>query len=107
MARQLPLLLLIGSLCTASGAWGLNDPTRPTDPAQYFGNARQQSSAGLMLQSILFASERRVAVINGTRVREGDQIGSARVVRIQDSQVLLQTSRGMRTLRLLPETLRR
>ena len=64
-------------------------------------------SGDLLLQSILYASERRIAVINGTRVREGDHIGSARVVRIKDSQVLLETSRGMRTLRLLPETLRR
>jgi MSHA biogenesis protein MshK len=101
------LLLLTTGLLAAGNSFGLSDPTRPTDPARYFGTTKQQDSADLMLQSILFAADRRIAVINGTRVTEGDRIGSARVVRIQDSQVLLETGRGMRTLRLLPETLRR
>jgi MSHA biogenesis protein MshK len=98
---------MILGLFSSASVWALNDPTRPTDPSQFFGSTSTANSADLMLQSVLFAPERRVAVINGTRLQEGDRIGSARVVRIQDSQVLLETSRGMRTLRLLPQTLKR
>jgi len=47
-----------------------------------------------------------VAVINGTRVREGDRIGSARVVHIQDSQVVLNASGRKLTLHLLPTTMK-
>jgi MSHA biogenesis protein MshK len=87
-------------------ALALTDPTRPTDPATYFGTGNAAHASGWTLQSILFGSDRRVAVINGTRVQEGDRIGSARVVRIRDSQVLLDTGGRSLTLHLLPETVK-
>ncbi len=87
-------------------ALALNDPTRPTNPGAYFGGSTGAGDNQWSLQSILTASNRRVAVINGTRVREGDRIGSARVVRIHDSRVLLKTGEGTLTLRLLPATTR-
>jgi len=107
MARTFMTTLMLLGLCAGIDAWALNDPTRPTDPSHYFGSSSTPAPDALMLQSILFAPERRIAVINGMRVQEGDRVGSARVVNIQDSQVLLETSRGTRTLRLLPHTLKR
>ncbi len=79
-----------------------NDPTRPMQPSQFFGDSAAVNLDQLMLQSILYAPQRRIAVINGTRLQEGDRIGTARVVRIEAARVLLETSGGMRTLRLLP-----
>ena len=76
------------------------------DPAAYFGTGNNTDSSAWALQSILFASDRRIAVINGTRVKEGDRIGSARVVRIRDSQVLLDTGGRRLTLHLLPQTVK-
>lgn len=99
MVRHLPLLALL----LAGNAVALNDPTHPTDPALYFGSG---NVGGWTLQSILFSNERRIAIINGKRVREGDRIGSARVARIQDSQVLLKTGDRMLKLRLRPDTLK-
>ena len=105
MDKRVICALLIVSLAPAGNLHALHDPTRPTDPASYFGSKKKQPG-GWSLQSILSSPERRIAVINGTRVREGDRIGSARVVRINDSHVLLNTGGRTLTLRLLPESLK-
>jgi hypothetical protein len=106
MAKGPIVPLLICGLAALGNAFGLTDPTRPTDPAAYFGTGNSADSGGWNLQSILFASDRRIAVINGTRVKEGDRIDSARVVRIRDSQVLLDTGGRRLTLHLLPQTVK-
>jgi hypothetical protein len=76
------------------------DPTAPTDPGQYrrhngYGNR------GWILNSTLVGPERRIAIINGNPVREGDRVGEARVVQIRASEVRLQTPGYPITLRLL------
>jgi MSHA biogenesis protein MshK len=106
VARRTVVPLLICGLAALGNAFGLTDPTRPTDPETYFGAGRSIDSSDWALQSILFASDRRIAVINGARVKEGDRIGSARVVRIRDSQVLLDTGGRRLTLHLLPQTVK-
>lgn len=104
MAKNIFLGMLCLGLFGTNSVWAVNDPTRPMDPSQYFGSTRTPGTGDMNLQSILVAPERRVVVINGIRLQEGDRIGSARVVLIQDSQVVLETSRGRHTLRLLPGT---
>jgi MSHA biogenesis protein MshK len=104
MIRRSTLALLICAVGAPANALALSDPTRPTDPTAYFGTG--SAARTWSLQSILFASDRRIAVINGERVQEGDRIGSARVVRIRDSHVLLDTGERSLTLRLLPETVK-
>lgn len=94
-------------LFAATQAHALYDPTRPTDPVQYFGQGGSSAARqAWTLHSILRASDRRIAIINGRRVREGERIGSARVLRIDDSQVLLQTGTRRLTLRLLPHSIK-
>jgi len=106
MAKRIFSVLIVAWLSGPCNAFALSDPTRPTDPSLYFGNSDNRSEGEWSLQSILYASNRRVAVINGTRVREGDRIGSARVVRIQDSQVVLNAGGRKLTLHLLPTTMK-
>lgn len=106
MAKRYAFALLVACVTTLGNAFALSDPTRPTDPAAYFGTGSTANARQWSLQSILFASDRRIAVINGTRVQEGDRIGSARVVRIRDSQVLLHTGGRSLTLHLLPDTVK-
>lgn len=78
--------------CLASSALALTDPTRP---GQYQpGPAKIQ----YRLESILFSQSRRVAVINGKVLAEGEKIGSARVLSIGEDTVRLQT--GGKTLKL-------
>ena len=97
-------LLLFSVL--AGSVHALTDPTRPTDPGSYFGSAESHADRDWFLQSILSSPQRRIAVINGTRVREGDQIGSARVVRIHDSHVLLNSRGRTLTLHLYPDSIK-
>jgi MSHA biogenesis protein MshK len=101
MPRRLPIAacLLLASLSSRA----VQDPTRPTDPALYFGSERTPAAAPWSLQSILSSSTRRIAVINGTRVKEGDRVGTARVVRIGATRVVLNNGGRTLTLRLWPE----
>lgn len=94
-------LLLMGCALSA-GSHALNDPTQPTDPAAYFGTATSRENSSWSLQSILSSPQRRIAVINGTRVREGDRIGTAQVIRIHNSGVVLDTSGRRLILHLFP-----
>ncbi len=102
----LPLLLLAALAPVSAPAVALHDPTRPTDPELYFGRHAGAAGRPWILHSILNAPDRRIAIINGKRVREGERIGSARVLRIGTSDVLLQTGKRRLTLRLLPASTR-
>ena len=106
MDRTPHYALLTVALLLSASATALQDPTRPTDPAHYFGTGQNASDGAWALQSILSSPGRRIAVINGERVREGDPIGAARVIRIHESHVLLDTGGRTLTLRLLPQTIR-
>jgi MSHA biogenesis protein MshK len=105
MPSHLASLIIIGAALLSQQVHALHDPTRPTDPADYFGSGVRSNSAW-SLQSILSASDRRIAIINGTRVREGDQIGLARVISISESTVVLNTGGQRFTLRLLPTSIK-
>ncbi|MEX1033876.1 MAG: hypothetical protein WDZ30_10995 [Cellvibrionaceae bacterium] len=62
----------------------LSDPTRPL-------NYRQAGSAEarLELNSILIAKGRRIAVINGQQVAEGERSGNIYVLRILPNRVII------------------
>lgn len=79
-------------------AEALRDPTRPPQPQTPAATA--QAPLDMSLDSILTSDDRRVAVINGQAVREGDHIGNARVQRIGQDRVLLRINRTTRTLTL-------
>src|SRR4051812_10334703 len=102
-----PILLCAMSLLmpTAAQAAPFADPTRPP-------NIVDSGSAGLpavgpRLESVLIASDRRVAVISGQQVRLGDKFGDGRVVRITASEVVIRTADAMETLKLFPEAEKR
>jgi MSHA biogenesis protein MshK len=86
----------------------LVDPTRPpqaTSPAP--GSDQARPAPGPQLQSVLISPNRRVAVINGQTVRQGDRVGDATVVKIDESSVHLRTGRSRQTLHLLPDVAKR
>lgn len=91
--------LLRGGICVslvlmmaAPSAYALTDPTRP---GQYHAAGPK---IHLKLESVLFSESRRVAVINGKVLAEGERIGSAKVVSIGKDSVRLR--RGGKTVRL-------
>jgi MSHA biogenesis protein MshK len=97
----LALCALLAAL--PAGAAALVDPTRPAsqDPAAavHPGTPRR----GWTLDSTLVAPDRRVAVINGKRVGEGESVDGARVIQIRQLDVLLLAAGRRVTLRLLPD----
>lgn len=97
-------LLLISALSAAQAlAAPFADPTQP--PGAVGGGADAGSAVvdGPRLQSVLISPNRRVAVIGGQAVSLGGMYGEARVVRITESEVVLQTGQERRSLKLYPE----
>ena len=78
-SAAISLLLLLGS-----HSWGLQDPTQPASftPAA-------SSDITLTLESVLLGPQRKVAVINGKIVAEGDSVAGAKVITIGKNSVRL------------------
>lgn len=81
------------------------DPTRPpavlNAPAP--GTALPAPEAGLQVQSILVskrAGGRRIAVIDGKMVREGQRIGGALIETIRPTEVVVRRGTARQTLKL-------
>lgn len=100
------LWLLCACLPGLAGAESsaLHDPTRP------YGAHAAGESAGdrvLRLTATRITPAQRTAVINATRVHEGDEIGGVRIVSIRHTQVDIATPAGPATLRLLPAEIKK
>ena len=93
MSRFIPLFTM---LVLTQPIWALTDPTQP---AAYI--APSATKAEFELTSVLVSGQRKVAVINGRVVAEGDQLGKAKVTRIEKQQVLL--SSGGKMIKLVPQ----
>lgn len=99
--RFLLCVLCFAPLTCAAEA--LQDPTRP--PAALSmpqGSAAALAPSGPQLQSVQISAGRRSAIISGQRVRLGDKVGDARVVRINENEVVLKGGSGLQTLQLFP-----
>jgi MSHA biogenesis protein MshK len=83
----------------------LTDPTRPPDQIGYVPS--EAAPAGPSLQSVLISPQRRVAIISGKTVKVGDKFGSAHVVSITESEVVLRNGKEMQTLKLFPDVQKR
>ncbi|WP_148861639.1 general secretion pathway protein GspB [Marinobacter fonticola] len=81
----------------AGPAVALDDPTRPSGfQAPVEAPAPQ---ATFSLESIMIGGGKRLAVINGQMVREGQTLESARVVRVTPERVVLSVNGQQRVLR--------
>ena len=101
-------VLFIGVLGEAWAAENFTDPTRP--PASIGGiepNGVALESSGPVLQSVLIAAGRKIAVISGQNVKLGEKFGEARVVSITESEVVLKNGKDRQTLRLFPDVEKR
>ena len=99
--------LFFGVLGTARAAENFTDPTRP--PASIGGvepGGVALESSGPVLQSVLIAAGRKIAVISGQNVKLGEKFGEARVS-ITESAVVLKNGKDTQTLRLFPDVEKR
>ena len=87
MFRRGLLIALLQGITQAGNAQqpALKDPMQPYRPP----SAAQSVSGGWRLTSIVRSGERRVAVLNGKALREGDSINGAVVEAIEAWQVRL------------------
>ncbi len=68
----------------------LNDPTRPVGWQPGRVTAAPFQKPAVSLDSIIYSSQRRVAVLNGKTLAEGQQSGGVKVVKIEQRRVLLE-----------------
>jgi MSHA biogenesis protein MshK len=80
----------------------LGDPMRPPNAAAESSDGAR-AAAGPVLQSILFARNRRYAVIDGQQVRLGEKFRDATLVELTVSEATLQSARATTVLKLYPE----
>lgn len=110
MAHHLTMTVGAGILATvaigAAAAEILQDPTRP--PASLFAAAEGDAAtvaatnSAYVLQSVLIGAGRRSAIIGGRQLAIGERLGGYTLVRIAETEVLLQGPEGSRTLKLFP-----
>ena len=87
----------------SGGAQILNDPTRPPAGVYSTDPADSAAAGGSPLQSVMITPTERSAIIGGELVKQGGKYGDARVIRITESEVVLRTPSGTKTLRLFPD----
>ncbi len=104
-------VLLFGPLLT-DGAEVLRDPTRPYAVAPVVrpttaGAVAVAKATGFSVTAILVSKKRRVAIVNGKRVSEGDKVDGATVVKILADRLRLDLDGKEFTTRLPPDALRK
>lgn len=85
MPRSLLLILL---LAASAGATEFRDPTRPWQ--QPVERQTVQPSRSFVVNAIFVSSRRRLAIVDGVRVRVGDSVRGAVVTDISKDQVTLE-----------------
>ena len=82
----------------------LIDPTRPANKHKIKSSDHVGAvHRGWTLESTLVAPNRRVAVINGKLLSEGESVEGAIIIKIGKLEVLIQTPSRRMTLQLLPD----
>ncbi len=88
-------------LVPAAAAQGLADPTRP--PVGMAATADVTADAGgPVLQSVMLAQGRKVAVISGEMVALGGRYGSSRLVKLTETEAVLKNGGEITVLRMYP-----
>jgi hypothetical protein len=91
----------------AASAQALSDPTKPPSGfyagASAIGIARPgEPGGGLILQSVLIHPDTSSAIISGEHVQLGQKLGTMRLVKVAETEVVLLDGAERRTLKLFP-----
>lgn len=85
----------------------LPDPTRPPDYGVVELAELPKMIANWRLTGIKFAADQRLAILNDQVVSEGDSIGTARIVEIQPSGVVIEQDGKKLRVEILPHAVKR
>lgn len=102
--RILQTFILMSGLTSMLVMAQLDDPTRPPDFVTAVATEADavEQEEGWTLTSILVSPQRRVAIINGKPLREGESLAGAKVMKINLSGVKLRHKGALINLPLLP-----
>lgn len=100
--------ILISAFCLLSSTFcyaeELQDPTRPpaiiAAPVAASGEVETKP---LGLQSVIISKDRRAAIIDGATVELGGKHGDARLVEVNEDNVVLKSAKGRQVLTLFPD----
>ncbi len=94
--------VLIGGLSFSTLVFSLAvDPTRPeTESVQEESSLNNSEMEGLKVNAILMGAQRKITLINGKLLKEGDTIGLYQITTINQYSVDLKSSQGTKTLYL-------
>lgn len=99
--HNLIFLLITSCVAVTAIAQGLTDPTRP--PGNLSGPVVDGGvTGGPVLQSVRLSQTRKVAMISGEMVPLGGHYGSARLVRLTESEAVLRDGAETTVLKLFP-----
>lgn len=101
---------LLVSVYTCAQETGLPDVRDPTAPLNYSGGGAAQKSDQFALSSILISPQRKVAIVNGSALREGQVVPGSNEVRVQKistQAVVLQQANRTWVLTLSPSVVKR
>jgi MSHA biogenesis protein MshK len=80
----------------------LSDPTRP--PAMVIEpSTNAEIFAGPVLQSVLIAPNRHVAIISGQTVALNGKYGEQTLIKMSETEVVLRNGKELQTLKLFPD----
>lgn len=109
--------LIASSLCgllLSASVWAIEsnpaDVRDPTAPLGYIATGAEVNGAQLALNSVLISPRRKLAIINGSTLREGQIVpgsGDVKVQKILAQAVVLQQADQTWVLRLSPTILKR
>ena len=100
MATRMMALVLVGIWAAPALAEVLPDPTaRPVTAASEPGETRPANA----LTAIKLSRKQKIAVIDGQEVMVGGRYQDARVVRINENEVVLRRGREVTVLKLYPD----
>ena len=102
--------MAVGGFCLLSSVFcplhaeELPDPTRP--PARFVapapgGEAVPDQPPGL--QSVIISKTRRAAIINGETVELGGKYGDAKLIEVNEGNVVLRSAQGRQVMTLFPD----
>lgn len=99
--RKLVFMIMAPCAVLNAGAQVLTDPTRPPGALAVTASDGMVSS-GPVLQSVKLTQGRKVAMISGEMVALGGRYGSARLVRLTESEAVLKDGAETTVLKLFP-----
>ncbi len=89
--------------CHMAKAEVFRDPTRPPNVRPAAPDKETGiTPSGLQLQAIIISENRRSAIIGNRSVHMGDSIGGAKLISINESEVVLKTGEKLQILNLFP-----